>query len=129
MSSHIDDLIGKAFQASIGEPWDFESEAGPNYLEGIILDIIVDSSGNQLIICEVTPFTSLGKKIFSVVAVNRYKGKQNELIDAITSGTATVNFMFQVSGDDFQPENLESILRNEDDCSFLVGTMKLREKR
>lgn len=126
MSNHTVDLVGKSFQASIGEPWDFESDAGQNRLEGKIQQIVFDQSGNPLLLCEVIPFLSAEKRISSVVAVNRYAGSQN-LIDALSlSGSATLNFMFQQSGEMFSAEDVEQDLRREADCGFLVGTMKLK---
>jgi hypothetical protein len=124
MSSHTADLVGKIFHASIGEPWDFESDAGRNRLEGKIQQIVFDRSGQPLLLCEVIPFSSFGKTINSVVAVNRYRGSQN-IIDVLRiSGSVTLNFMFQKSGEVFSAENAESVLNRATDCSFLVGTMK-----
>jgi len=126
MSNHTAELIGKSFQASIGEPWDFESDAGQNRLEGAIQQMVLDQSGNPLLLCEVIPFSSSGKRISSVIAVNRYTGSQN-LIDVLSmSGSVTLNFMFQRSGEIFSAEDVESVLRRAADCSFLVGTMKLK---
>ena len=126
MSNHTADLVGKSFHASIGEPWDFESDAGQNRLEGKIQQIIFDVSGNPLLLCEVVPFSSSGIRIGSVVAVNRYVSSQN-IIDVLsTAGSATLNFMFQRSGKVFLEEETESVLSQAEACSFLVGTMKLK---
>jgi hypothetical protein len=126
MSNHTADLVGRLFYASIGEPWDFESDAGQNRLEGKIRQIVFDRSGSPLLLCEVIPFLSSGKRISSVVAVNRYTGNQN-LIDALSmSGSAILNFMFQRSGEVFSAEDIEAVLRRTLSCGFLVGTMKLK---
>lgn len=126
MSNHTVDLVGRSFQASIGEPWDFESHAGQNRLEGRIQQIVFDQSGNPLLLCEVTPFSSAGKRISSVVAVNRYMSSQN-LVDVLSmSSSANLNFIFQRSGEIFLAADVEQALRREEGYSFLVGTMKLK---
>lgn len=125
MSNHTADLVGKSFHASIGEPWNFESAAGQNRLEGKIQRIVFEQPGQPLILCEVSPFLSSGKTISSIVAVNRYTSSQNLIDDLSMSGSAILNFMFQKSGKIFLAEDIEAVLNRAEDCSFLVGTMRL----
>lgn len=132
MSSHtVNDLVGLSFYASIGEPWDFESDAGPNKLLGTIQQIAFDQSGNPLLLCEVVPFSFSKSRIHQVVAVNRYRGSQ-DVIDAMrTKGAATLNFMFQKSGHALPEISMNAALSAFSDtanCSFLVGTMHLQQR-
>jgi len=126
MSNHTANIVGKSFHASIGEPWNFESDAGRGRLEGSIQQIIFDQSGNPLLLCEVIPFFSSGKRISSVVAVNRYRSNQDVIEALRLSGSAGLNFMFQRSGEIFSAKDIEPALRRTADCSFLVGTMRLK---
>lgn len=127
MYNHTVDLVGRPFHASIGEPWDFESDAGQNRLVGVIQRMALDKTGNVLLICDVIPFMASGKKVTSVVAVNRYNRSQNPVDVLKMSGSATMNFMFKRSGEIFSVEDIEQALLREDSCSFLVGSMKLGE--
>ncbi len=125
MSNHIVDLIGKSFHVSIGEPWDFESNAGQNLMKGRIREIVFDQTGSPLILCEVIPFSSSGRSISSIVAVNRYQNTQDVIESLRLSGSAGLNFIFRRSGEIFSVDNVETVLNRGADCSFLVGTMKL----
>lgn len=121
----FEDLVGNLFIASIGEPFDFESEFGSNKLSGKILKIIISEKGQPRIHCEVTPFIDNGKKITQIVGVNRYVSSQN-VIDELNKDGAILNFMFQKSGDSFNyVDGLDEVLKDKDKCSFLIGTMKL----
>ncbi len=126
MSSHaVDDLVGRTFYASIAEPWDFESDAGQNKLEGTIQRALFDRYGNVLLLCQVVPFFFATKRIDEVVAVNRYQGSQDVLDALRAKGTATLNFMFQRSGGAFQDGSIEISLSDRRSCGFVVGTMHL----
>lgn len=127
MFNHIADLVGKSFSASIGEPWDFESDAGQNKLEGKIQKIVFDNARNPLLFCEVSPFSFSGNRISQVVAVNRYISSQDVINDLSVTGTATLNFIFQKSGDSFSVDGIDSTLGSLTNCSFIVGTMKLKQ--
>jgi len=129
MSSRTaDDLVGLSFSASIGEPWDFESDAGPNTLQGTVRLIAFDQRGNPLLFCEVVPFSSSTKRIRQVIAVNRYQGSQ-DVIDALrTKGEATLNFFFLKSGDVLPDIGIETMLHDPSKSDFLVGTMHLPSK-
>lgn len=125
MFNHTDDLIGKSFFATISEPWRFESELGQYKLSGKILKVFFHRDGDPLILCEVTPFLNNGKKITEVVGVNRYLSSQN-VIESLKNGEATLNFMFQKSGNPFDDvDNLDVILQDKEKCGFLIGDMKL----
>ncbi|MGI0015307.1 MAG: hypothetical protein ACREBU_17970 [Nitrososphaera sp.] len=123
-----DDLVGLSFSASIGEPWDFESDAGPNRLQGTVQMIAFDQRGNPLLLCEVVPFSFSSKRIHQVIAVNRYCGSQ-DVIDALrTMGEATLNFCFLKSGDVLPDIGIETMLSDPSKSDFLVGRMYLSSK-
>ena len=67
-------LIGSLVEISVGEPWDFESEAGENILFGKILDVL-EYDKEKTLICKVTPFFDIDikKKINSIMVHCRYR--------------------------------------------------------
>ena len=123
-----DDLVGLSFSASIGEPWDFESDAGPNRLQGTIQMIALDQRDNPLLLCEVVPFSFSTKRIHQVIAVNRYCGSQDVIEALRTMGEATLDFCFLKSGDVLPEISIETDLSDRSKWSFLVGRMYLSSK-
>ncbi len=125
MFNHIVDLVGRSFHASIGEPWNFESAAGRGRLVGKIQQILLDQSGNVLLLCDVEPFLFREKTVSSVAAVNRYQSSQDVVECLWKNRSAGLNFVFRLSGEVFTPENVQYAIADRDNCSFLVGTMRL----
>lgn len=127
MCNPIDKFLGKKFYASIGEPWDFISQAGQNRLEGVINEIIYGTKNQPIIICNIKPFLSDGNEIQSIAGVNRYISSQNIIDNLSLSKPITLNFFYQKSGQLFQSENIETILNAKNICSFLVGSLIIEE--
>lgn len=70
----IESLAGRAIRASIGEPWDFESSAGANKLDGRIVAVARLGRGSA-VLREVSPFSLEAVSISRVVARARYVGE------------------------------------------------------
>ena len=91
MCSHMFiNIIGRKFTASIGEPWDFSSSVGENYLEGKIMGFSKELKKRPWFLCEISPFEDNGHKIKQVIIVNRYSNSQNLLECFIKNKPATV---------------------------------------
>ncbi len=127
MSNHTDQLVGERFLASIGEPWDFRSDAGDNMLTGNIDSTQYDEYDQPLVLCSVSPFLHSGIKILQVAVVNRYTGSQ-DLLETLRMGRqATVNFMFNESGAKLRADEVISFLRGAGSKNFLTGSMSLKK--
>lgn len=76
-------LKGKPVEMSVGEPWDFESSAGPNRLEGRIVSVALygAESRRQAVTVEITPFTaSNGAVVTELKAEARYEEDQETFV-------------------------------------------------
>lgn len=118
------DYIGKKFEASIGEPWDFESSAGDNKLIGHILDLPDDLSKYDWLLLEVLPFLNNNIKINQVLGVNRYISSQNIYENLNNNKKIILNFMFPKDGHNINMDTIFSELEDESNFSFLVGSIK-----
>jgi hypothetical protein len=116
-------LINKSFEASIGEPWDFQSKAGQNKLTGTILAVSDESSSVDWLLLKVSPFRYEGNEIKKVVGINRYKTSQNLFGDLLDGNTVTLNFMFPINGYELKNDNILTELADESKFSFLVGSI------
>lgn len=125
MSNHIDGFIGMHFTASIGEPWDFISEAGENNIEGRVVGVRETEKHGVLLLCKISKFIKDGKEIGQVVAVNRYKGSQIIAINTAKDKGLGLNFIFPVSGKELAISDLQDFLDGNDEKSFIVGTFRL----
>lgn len=124
MSSHIrDQLIGKRFEASIGEPWDFLSKAGQNKLAGNVIAVSDSDSAVEWLLLEIRPFQHEGNEIRQVVGVNRYKSSQDVFGELLASNVTTLNFMFTIDGHELMDDTVLAELADESKFSFLVGSV------
>ena len=98
MSNHtFGNLVGRAIHGSIGEPWDFESEAGANVISGTVEAVSQFDNPSQWILCRIRPFVHSGKSIEHVVAVLRYRKK--ETFDDLCFGKRIgANLVFEPGG-------------------------------
>jgi len=115
-------LVGKLFEASIGEPWDFQSSAGQNKIKGNITSISKGPDSDWLLL-DITPFKHDGIEINQVVAVNRYKSSQDMFGQLLSGESITVNFMYPADGHKLSPDTLWSELEDETKFRFLVGSI------
>ncbi len=129
MLNHIrSSLAGKTFEASIGEPWNFESHAGQNKLAGVILATSIEGSDVDWLLLKVSPFDHKGHKIKQVVGVNRYSSSQDVFGQLLAHKIVTLNFMFTLDGHELTESSILSELSNQSNFSFLVGSMKYIKK-
>jgi len=118
-----DNLISKPFEASIGEPWDFQSMSGQNKLIGAIVAISDANSDVDWLLMEVNPFQYKGNEIRQVVGVNRYKSSQDIFGQLLVGKSTTLNFMFTTDGHELKGDTVLSELATESKFSFLIGSM------
>ena len=118
-----DRLVGKSFDISIGEPWDFVSEAGQNKLVGTVLAISSFDADKDWILLKVSPFNHQKITISHVVGVNRYVSSQDVFSEIEKSNNVTLNFMFPIDGHELKSDTLLADLQNESSLSFLVGSL------
>ena len=124
MSNHTREyLINKHFEASIGEPWDFQSKAGQNKLTGSILAVSDISSSVDWLLLEVSPFNYQGNEIKQVVGVNRYKSSQDIYGELLVGNVTTLNFMFTIDGHELKDDAVLTELTDESKFGFLVGSI------
>jgi len=121
-------LIGKSFEMSIGEPWDFVSDVGPNKLVGTILDVSGTDSKKDWILLEVSPFQHNKTTINRVVGVNRYMSSQDVFGEIEKGHNVTLNFMFATDGRVLKSDTLLIELEDESELSFLVGSLLIGKK-
>jgi hypothetical protein len=113
-------LKGRAVEVSVGEPWDFESPAGPNRLEGEILEAKIAPEG-QTVILKVNPFrTETGQEASVLAASARYQEDLADLVRRLADGErvpATLDYSAEVSRESM-PEGVEA---------FLIGSVSLAD--
>jgi len=115
-------LINRTFEASIGEPWDFESSAGENILVGTISALSPENFGEWLLL-EVKPFKYKEAEIRQVLGINRYKTNQVLFANLMAGKKVTLNFMFPKDGHAITESQVWKELKNNSKLSFLVGSI------
>jgi hypothetical protein len=133
MFSHIkniQDLIGKKIECSIGEPWDFESEAGQNKIKGEIIDISTEEDKKlgikNWVLCKIIPFSLEGKKITFFYASKRYT--EDDLIKDLMNGkSVTCNFPYDKSGKELTGNRIRKaeLEKNPENFGWLIGSIKI----
>jgi hypothetical protein len=118
-----DDLIGKPFEAVIGEPWDFQSTAGQNRLTGAVLAASDISSSVEWLLLEVRQFQYEGNEITQVVGVNRYISGQDVFGELLAGNASTLNFMFALDGHELTADTVLTELAEKSKFGFLVGSV------
>ncbi len=81
------EFIGKTFEASIGEPWDFESAAGDNRLTGRVVEA-TRVAGITHIAADCSMFRVDDTAISRVVMTPRHVGKDFRLDAAVSANIA-----------------------------------------
>ncbi len=122
-------LLGRQFEASIGEPWDFVSKAGQNVLTGTLVSLSTQLRPDLRLLLDVAPFTYSGIEVRQVFASNRYEPDTEDLLAALADGKSLhMNMGFHKSGHIISKAAFESLdfMRVGSDVSFLVGAMKLK---
>ena len=114
-------LINKKVTISVGEPWDFTSEAGQNILKGSV-SLISNENETEWLKCDVSPFYSEKCRITSVVAVSRYAKQSFELL--LKSDKITANFLYEPSGREVDSTQISTVLQKQTGMRFLVGSIQ-----
>jgi hypothetical protein len=127
MSNRIDnrEIIGRSFIASIGEPWDFESDAGENRLDGRVMAISNDDEHVQWCLCKVSPFSRNGHSVNTVGIVRRYASDDRIIDTLLQNGKVGANLIYDETGSNLSEGKLRDALASGRGCAFLVGTVEL----
>ena len=133
MFSHIketQDLIGKRIECSIGEPWDFKSEAGKNKIKGKIIAISNDKDAKENIkdwvLCKISPFELSGITINMVYVKNRHIGFS--LFDDLTADKEAIcNFSYNKFGKKLTIDIIRKTEKKKDYKNFggLIGSIRV----
>ncbi len=120
MSSRTDSLVGRPITASIGEPWDFQSEAGQNRLEGSITAVSGLSEPVQWCLCAVSAFGDAHRRVSRVGIVERY-AEDTALLGRLAQGEKVgANFVYDPSGNELTKATLRAALGSKKGMAFLV---------
>jgi hypothetical protein len=119
------DLVGRRIVASIGEPWDFTSAAGDNFLTGQIVARSSEGEPVEWLICEVSPFMTGTAQVSSVATVRRHAG--DEPIQQLQQrGEAYVHLLYDPSGAPLTASRVSTALRTgHDNLEHLIGSVRL----
>lgn len=129
MSSHLlTKLVGSRISVSVGEPWDFESSAGMNRLEGSIISAFLVDSKKPCVLCEVSEFVHDGKTVGQIAVVSRYWKTENLITDLIDGKRVTVHMFFAIDGGTVDALNAREYVDNPKRAHFLIGSMQLAGK-
>lgn len=112
---------------SIGEPWNFTSQAGDNRLEGKIIHIEPDSDGNPLVLCKVSPFFFEMKGVDWVICSSRYSAIDQDVAKSLLSGDKAVLNCFFFPGKPMPEGNLREMVNSTRSKHFLIGSVKLAD--
>jgi hypothetical protein len=125
MSNRTDSLVGRLVSASIGEPWDFESDAGQNRLDGRVTAVSAATDSVQWCLCSVSEFRKDGNVVRTVGIVDRYAA-QDALPQRLARGERVgANFVYDAGGKDLTPGDLRSALGSTSGLAFLAGAVQL----
>lgn len=123
MSNHIQQ-INKPFKATVGEPWDFVSDAGTGQLGGRIEAIYKLDDGGEILTMSVSPFTSEKSVVEYVIGVSRYREGYDISQDVDRQYPITLNMYYLEMGrniiHEFESLGI-SVLTNS---KFIVGTIR-----
>jgi hypothetical protein len=124
MSSRtFDSLVGSPIRGSVGEPWNFESEAGANAITGIVEGVSPSGDVTQWLLCQIRPFAYSGANIEHVVAVLRYRTKET-FDDLLTGRRIGVNLVFDPGGALGSVDNISRLLATPG-FPFLSGSIEI----
>lgn len=125
-------LVGRSVTISVGEPWNFVSEAGRGILKGRVVEIsdAHAPAPEQWVLCEVSPFEAGDGKMADVVAGTlRHRSEEPLFEQLLGRGRASVNLAYEPDGN-FRSEDGGSDrarlngIRHED-LAFLIGSVQL----
>jgi hypothetical protein len=117
-------LGGVEIEGSVGEPWDFESDAGPNRISGHVEAVSPSASTSGWLLCQVEPFVHSGRTVDHVVAVLRYAS--TETFDDFCAGRRIgVNLVFDPSRGVVRSADVSAILATPGH-PFLAGSIQIR---
>jgi hypothetical protein len=125
MSNHIDSLVGRPLIASIGEPWDFESSAGTNRLEGRVVAVSGPADSVSWCMCVVSEFRTDGNPVTTVGIVRRYV-ESEPLLQRLRRGERVgANFLYDPSGRAVTGDEIRLTLSSKTGLRFLAGTVQV----
>jgi hypothetical protein len=118
-------IIGREVIATVGEPWNFVSTAGPNVLRGRVCLASTSDTPRSWCLCDVSPFDGAIGKVAIVAAVHRYNGA-TPIPDALLRGDRVgVNLLYRDDGVPLDAIELERALVTKTGLLFLAGSIRL----
>ena len=115
-------LINSKISISVGEPWDFVSDAGKNILKGSV-SLVSDENGIEWLRCDVSAFDYENYRITSVIAVNRYA---DQSFKSLLKGEKIIsNFLYEPTGKESDSNQISEVLKKKVGMNFLVGSIQL----
>jgi hypothetical protein len=111
--------------ASIGEPWDFTSAAGDNFLTGQVSAVASAAEPVEWLICEVSPFIAGTIQISTVAAVRRYAGEE-PIQQLRQRGEAHVHLLYDPLGAPLEASLVRTALQTgRGNLKHLIGSIRL----
>jgi len=124
MSNHSSTLIGRRFEATVAEPWDFDSEDGDNVLTGTVLEISCDTENFEWIRCRSALF-GINRAVSEVAVVSRHRNTEPLLTSLAEGKKVGVNILYDPSGQSLDAQRIQHALRTSAGLSFLAGEIAI----
>ena len=115
-------LINRKVIISIGEPWNFISDAGKNILKGNV-SLVSNDNEMEWLKCDVSTFYFGKYKIRSIIAVKRYAKQSLESL--LNNEKVIANFLYEPTGKELGINQIKKIFKKKVEINFLVGSIKL----
>jgi hypothetical protein len=123
MNTEIASILGMRLEGSVGEPWDFVSQAGEGRFIGRVTGFSIESD-KDWIAFSVSPFEFRGVAISNLIGVQRYF-EPDGFIAAFRAGTSVgTNMFFNTDGSTITFDNNLASGTIGDKLSFLVGSIR-----
>ncbi|NIX77458.1 hypothetical protein [Microvirga terricola] len=120
-------LIGRAVECSVGEPWDFQSEAGQNRLTGVIIAAAAPDDNPSRVLCRVSKFTSSDHSVNYIQATTR-SASSGDLIESLLAGERVPsNLAFRYSWNNPEAVTFLDTRQPITDGTWLIGSIRLAD--
>jgi hypothetical protein len=118
-------LVGRPLRGTIGEPWNFVSDAGQSVIVGKIESVSPAAIEAPWLLCRIQPFVHEGRTITQVVAVERY-ARAEPLPNLCVGARVGVNLMFDATGKPLAPSRVAEFLASKTG-RFLAGSIQVTD--
>lgn len=116
-------IVGQQLIRTIGEPWDFSSDAGPNRFLATITELPAPGTASEWIRLDFSPFKYDGKWITKVLSTRR-NSYQPFFKEILFGDRCTAHFYFRQDGvSECSVESLNTDLKSGA-AHFLIGSLR-----